>query len=108
MSKKLAIVADAETALLFRLVGVVDVFSIDSGVEAIQIVERLAETKNYALVMLTQNLAEEIGREFEHMVAKFKDLSIVVIPSRKGPAVKKSDVLREIIRRAVGFEVLTK
>ena len=105
MSKKMAVIADEETVFLFRLVGVVDVFSTDSGVEARDILTKLAKTGNYVLVVLTQNLANEIGRELEVIAAGFKDLAVVVLPSRTTPAVSKFDILREIVRRAIGFEV---
>ena len=107
-SKKIAVIGDEETIFLFRLVGVLDAFSVKDHDRAKELLEKIAQGGDYALVMLTQNLADELGSELEEMTVKFKNLAIVVLPSRTGPSIKKVDVLREIVRRAIGFEVFIK
>jgi vacuolar-type H+-ATPase subunit F/Vma7 len=108
MSKKIAVIGDEEAVFLFKLVGVLDSFTAKDGGMARDLLRKLAETGDYALVILTQNLADEMGREFEELAAKFKNLAVITLPGRIGPSLKKADVLREIIRRAIGFEVFVR
>lgn len=106
--KKIAVIGDEETVFLFKLVGVLEAYPAKGRDAARELLKRIAQREDYALVVLTQNLADELGRELEEMTVRFKNLAVVVLPSRTGSSIKKVDVLKEIVRRAVGFEVFVK
>jgi len=101
---KIALVADRSTAACFRLAGLSDVNVVESAEEAGKKVEELLGRNDIGIILITQRLVDQVPGLADKTVDRKYPL-IVPIPERRGPAVTKTDLIVELIRRKAGIEV---
>lgn len=100
---RLAVIGDIDSVVLFKAVGV-DVFPVSSSEEAGVALERLANDQ-YAVICVT----EQYGEELLPLVERYSDKpspAVVFIPSNRGSAGIGMARLREIVKKAVGADIL--
>lgn len=100
---RLAVIGDIDSIVLFKAVGV-DVFPVASAEEAGDVLVRLAD-EDYAIVCIT----EQFGGTLLPLVERYSDQptpAVVFIPSNQGSAGVGMARLREIVKKAVGADIL--
>ncbi|MEM2904203.1 MAG: V-type ATP synthase subunit F [Candidatus Bathyarchaeia archaeon] len=98
MPGSIAVLADRDTAAMFRLVGIRESFAVEDPEKGRELLSHLARDEKYALVMVTYSLIASIMERQERPL-------IAVIPSREKPISERIAPIRELIRRVVGVEV---
>ncbi|AEH25239.1 V-type ATP synthase subunit F [Pyrococcus yayanosii] len=99
---KIVVIGDQDTALGFRLAGAHEVYAFDEAPLSIERarnkLKELIEREDVGIILITERLAEKVG------VPDVKFPIILQIPDKFGP-VRGEEVLKEIVRRAIGVEI---
>lgn len=101
---KIALVADRSTASCFKLAGLSDINVVDDAEEAGKRVEELLGRPDVGIILITERLADQVPGLADKTVDRRYPL-VLPIPERRGPAVVKTDLIVELIRRKAGIEV---
>ncbi len=106
MSYEVAVIGDQDTTTGFALSGVTHAHVHTSKDETLAKLSEFLKSERISLVLITHRIAEELGFEFNQMIRAKRLLPLVLrIPDKTG-YVPKVDELQEIIRRAVGAEIV--
>jgi V/A-type H+-transporting ATPase subunit F len=100
---RLAVIGDIDSVVLFKAVGV-DVFPVSSPAEAEDALVRLSDGE-YAVICITEQFAADLLP----VVERFGDRpspAVVFIPSNKGSEGIGMARLREVVKKAVGADIL--
>ncbi len=101
---KIALVADRSTSSCFRLAGLSDISVVDDAKDAEKRLEELLERPDVGIILITERLTDQVPGLAEKTVDRKRPL-IISIPEMHGPAVVKTDLIVELIRRKAGIEV---
>lgn len=104
---KIAAIADEDTALIFKWIGIRNSFIVKNIDEAKNILMDLSDKKEYALILITARIAEKIESIISAIIAEREYPLIVIIPEIGYPVYKKIDPLRELLKRTIGIEIKT-
>ncbi|MGM9607951.1 MAG: V-type ATP synthase subunit F [Oscillospiraceae bacterium] len=102
-SYRIAVLGDRESVLGFKALGL-DVFPAESVEEAKSTLHRLAK-ENYAVVYLTEQLAQHMNEE----LARYKDEltpAVILIPGKEGSLGIGMANVKKSVERAVGADIL--
>ena len=102
-SYRMAVLGDRESVLGFKALGL-DVFPAETVEEAKSTLHRLAK-ENYAVVYLTEQLAQYMGEE----LARYKDEltpAVILIPGKEGSLGIGMANVKKSVERAVGADIL--
>ena len=102
-SNKIALVADKNTAMVFRLSGLKDIYPIENLNEAKNIIKKISNDQNIKIILLTENILNNIQEEIDDLIEK-KYPIIISISGILDKTHVKRDPLTEIIRRKAGIE----
>ncbi|EHP89069.1 V-type ATP synthase subunit F [Methanotorris formicicus] len=97
---KIGVVGDRDTAIGFRLAGLVDVYEVNNKEEAEKAIKELSEREDIGLIITTERIGEEIRDVIDSI-----DKVVVEIPDKNGPIVREHDPIRILVRKAVGVEM---
>jgi V/A-type H+-transporting ATPase subunit F len=102
---KIAVVADRDTAVYFRLAGIKDSYSVKDPQEAERKLIEIVQNPEIAVIIITERLAEKI----QHIIAKITERRlyplIISVPNKQGPIPRKIDPIAALIKRTVGVEI---
>lgn len=102
-TSNIAIIGDKDSVLCFKAVGV-SVFPTSDVEEATRIFRKLVRD-NYAVIYVTEQLAAELDDEIQKVA--FQPLpSVVLIPNSKGSLGFGARRIREVVKKAVGADIL--
>ena len=105
---KIAVLAEEDVAPLFRLVGIKDSFVVGNVEEASKLILDLSRREEYKLIIVTSRIAQKL----ENLIANISTKQIyplfVTIPDRTGPVARRIEPVRNLVRRAVGFDIKVK
>jgi len=104
---KIAAIADEDTALIFKLIGIRNSFIAKNIDDAKNILMELSNKKEYSLILITAGIAEKIESIINTIIAEREYPLIVIIPEIGHPVYKKIDPLRELLKRTIGIEIKT-
>ena len=104
---KIAVVGDPDTVTGFRLGGVIDTYSIESGEPVDSVLKKLAADEELGIIILTERLADANRSTIDEVTKAKKAITpiIVEIPDKSGPIVREVDPLKELIKSAIGVEM---
>lgn len=107
MRYQIAVIGDRETVMGFRLTGVRRYYEVSSEEEARRALEDISNSPDIGIVIITERIAEKVRDDLERIRGRGKRLIPIVIeiPDRFGPMPERRDVVRELIRRAIGVEL---
>ena len=115
MKYKTAIVGSRDAVAGFTLLGV-DVVPVESSTEAVEELLRLkkemrkddrgVEVNTYAIVFVTEDLAEGISPDDEKKLSRGALPAIIPLPSHQGSTGYGLQRLKRIVERAVGSDIL--
>lgn len=103
---KIGIIGPREDTLLFMALG----FSVNEARDATEAairLHRMVKSGQYATIFIT----EELAREIEQDIARYKDAplpAITVIPGKNGSSGYGAEQIRQAVIRAAGTDLLTK
>jgi V/A-type H+/Na+-transporting ATPase subunit F len=101
----IAVVADEDTTVGFKLGGIKEVHAIKNAIDAKEIINNLKD-RNFSIIITTEKIGDEL-REFIDKITKNKTLPIIVeISDKSGPIKRTTDPLRELVKRAIGIETI--
>lgn len=107
MKKKIVVVGKKDMVLGFSLAGVNEVFTPRDDYEAKKRIDKLMESPEIAVILLSEVIAEEIRDHLKRKEKRRDDIYpvIVEIPDKEGPLEDKEDPLEDKIKRAVGIDI---
>ena len=110
MKKKVVVVGKKDMAVGFSLAGVDEVFVPKDEYESKKRIDKLLETFDIGVILLSESIAEEIREHLQQREKTRDDIYpvIVEIPDKEGPLEGKDDPLQDKIKRAVGIDITTK
>ena len=100
--------AEEDEVQLFRLAGVKDSFVIYDTEGAKKILLELSKSENYKLIIVSNRIAHKLENLITDISTKQLYPVIVTIPDRTGATEKKVDSIRDLVKRAVGFDMKVK
>ncbi|MFH1328437.1 MAG: V-type ATP synthase subunit F [Candidatus Bathyarchaeota archaeon] len=101
---KVAVVADEDVATYFRIIGVKLSFSVKNKEEASDIVYKLADNKDVAIIIVTENIAEEIKSVIDKISLRVYP-TVLTIPGKEGPIPEKVSTILDLVKRTIGVEI---
>lgn len=102
---KIAIVADFDTVNCFKLAGLEHAFVVKTAEEAKERIRVLLETTDFALIILTNQIANRIGATITKVTEEKKFPLIISIPSISESSPLKVDPINELIKSKTGIEL---
>lgn len=102
---KIAIVADSDTVNCFKLAGLGYAYAVKNAEEAEDCIRELMETSNFAVLIITNHIANRI-RATTTKITEEQDLPLIIpIPRLSGPSPLAVDPINELIKRKTGIEL---
>jgi len=101
---EIAVIADQDTAIGFKLAGVGLIYPVTSVKEARRTLERLSKRDDIGTIIITERLADSLRDVIKELYKK-TSLIIVEIPDKHGPIAREVDPIRELIRTTLGVEI---
>ncbi|MBS7610629.1 V-type ATP synthase subunit F [Candidatus Bathyarchaeota archaeon] len=104
---RIAVIADRDTATLFKLAGVEASMVVDSPEEAERALRSLME-KDFSVIILTRQLVQPIQQTIAKLTRDKKYPVVIVIPGKGEPMEREVISIHEYLRRSLGVELKTK
>ena len=98
----IALLADRHTVTCFKLAGLSDIFSVEDAKIAEKHLLSLLKRNDLRIILVSEHIMNQI-QIFEKNADKGP--LIIPIPNLQGPAVLKTDLITELIKRKTGIEV---
>jgi len=102
---KIAIVADVDTVNCFKLGGLEHVYTVENAEEAEERISELLETPDFALIIMTDHIANRIRATINEVTEEQEYPLIISIPSVSGASPLALDSINELIKRKTGIEL---
>ncbi len=99
------VLGDGPTCTGFRLAGVRRVFSAQ-GVEAEKKFEELLKDESIGIIIINEKIVASFDWRLKRRIERIAKPVVITIPDKNGPLEDKGDSLREMIKKALGFEVM--
>ncbi len=101
---KIVVVGDTDTAVGLKLAGVSEAYVVNDKQEAESIIKKLSQTEDIGLIIITEKIANQVRDAIRKILEQ--DLPILVeIPDKYGPVSGETDIIRDLIRKAVGIDL---
>ena len=101
---KLAIIAEEDVAAFFRASGIRNSYGVKSAKEAEEILWKLLEKEEIAVIALTETIVQRIKQTVEEVSRRIYP-TVVTIPGREGPIPEMAAPVMELVKRTVGVEI---
>jgi len=101
---KIAVIADADVATYFRSAGVKMCYSVKESKEAGDLMLKLAENKDIAVIVTTERIAEDIKTVIDE-VSKRVYPTVLTVPGKEGPIPGKVSPIMSLVKRTVGVDI---
>ena len=102
---KIAIVADFDTVKCFKLAGVEHAYAVKNAEEAEERVGELLETPDFALIIMTDQIANRIRATINEVTEEKEFPLVISVPSVSGSSPLAVDPINELIKRKTGIEL---
>lgn len=100
--KGIALLADRHTVTCFKLAGLSEIFSVEDAKEAEKHLLLLLKRNDLRIILVSEHILKQI-QIFEKNADKGP--LIIPIPNIQSPAVLKTDLITELVKRKIGIEV---
>lgn len=100
---KIAAIGDKESIYGFASIGM-DIFPVNEPKEAIELLKK-AESENYAIIYITESLAQKIGSEIDKFKEKITP-AVILIPGVSGNTGMGMLSVSKAVEQAVGSDIL--
>ncbi|MGP3667038.1 MAG: V-type ATP synthase subunit F [Candidatus Bathyarchaeota archaeon] len=102
--KKIALVADVETASFFKASGLKLAYGVKDGKEAEKIIWDLAKNPDVVILMVTEAIADQVKPVLDEVSRKIYP-TVIVIPGKEGPIVGRESPILSLVRKTIGVEI---
>ena len=102
---RIAIVADVDTVNCFKLAGLEQGYVVKNAEEAEERIRELIETPNFALIIVTDHIANRIRATINEVTEEQDFPLIISVPSISGSPPLAVDPINELIKRKTGIEL---
>ena len=102
---KIAIVADFDTVKCFKLAGLEHAYAVKNAEAAEERVRELLEKPEFALIILTDQIANRIHTTINEVTEENEFPLIISVPSINGSSPLAVDPINELIKRKTGIEL---
>lgn len=99
------ITMDEDTANCFRLAGLEHSYYVKNIEEARNCIYKLLRLKEFAIIILTDEIADKIREIIIQTTEEYNYPIIVTIPSLSGPYKLSFDLVAELIKSKIGIEL---
>jgi vacuolar-type H+-ATPase subunit F/Vma7 len=99
----IALIADNNTAKVFRLAGLANVHSVEDSNGARKCLQAIIKNNNVKIILISEHFFSEM-HILENIVER-QSPSIMPIPDLQGPMLCKTNIIVELIKRKTGIEV---
>ncbi len=99
---KLLVLADEETVLAFRLLGI-DGVVVDKN-NALSTFRKVVKRSDVGVVIVTERVADSLGYEFQNLKMSGEFPLVLEIPDRLGPLEGKKS-LEDYVRESIGIRI---
>ena len=104
MAKQIAVIGDAETVKGFSAIGL-DIYPCDNSEHAAQLLRNIADSDEYAVIYLTEEIYNSVAKERSRYEDKFTP-AIIPIPGVKGNSGTGKKRLSSFVEKAVGSDII--
>lgn len=104
MAKNIAVIGDAESIKGFCAIGL-DIFPCDDLNEAARLFRRIADSDNYAIIFLTEEIFNSVEKERSRYEEKLTP-AVIPIPGVKGNSGTGKKRLSSFVEKAVGSDII--
>ncbi len=102
---KISVVADHTTATGFRLAGIKNCQVVEKPEDAKEVLKALSKEEDQGMIIITEAIGDKMREEIEAMTEGRVTPLVVEIPDSKGPLPEKEDLIRKLVKKAVGIEI---
>jgi len=102
--KKIALIADIETASFFKASGVKLAYGIRDSREAEKIIWDLVKNPDVVILMVTEAIADQVKPTLDEISRRIYP-TVVVIPGKEGPMAGRESPILSLVRRTIGVEI---
>jgi len=102
---RVALVADFDTAIGFKLAGLKEVYAVTDGRQAEEVINKLTKNAEIGIIIITESLANQIRQYVKEKLYERLIPIIVEIPDKKG-APTAMEFIKDIVKRTIGIELL--
>ena len=102
---KIAIVADFDTVKCFKLAGLEHAYAVKNVAEAEERVRALLETPDFALIIVTDQIANQIHTLISAVTEEKEFPLIISVPNVSESSPLALDQINELIKRKTGIEL---
>lgn len=102
---KISVVGDSDTVTGFRLAGVKEAFSVSDANSTRETVRELMAKEDISIIIIAERKAEEIREDLVRLTEGRRFPLIVEIPDKQGRMEGKVDLIKELVRKAVGIDI---
>ncbi|RLG19642.1 V-type ATP synthase subunit F [Candidatus Micrarchaeota archaeon] len=104
--EKIVVIGDSTLVTGFKLAGVTEYY-VAEGKEAEDKVAELMKAGNAGVIIVNEDLMVQMDWRLKRKIEAAAKPIVVPVPSRKGP-VGEAESLREMVKRALGFDLMQK
>lgn len=104
MAKNIAVIGDSESIKGFCAIGL-DIYPCDDIQDASRLLRRIADSDNYAIIFLTEEIFNSVEKERSRYEEKLTP-AIVPIPGVKGNSGTGIKRLSSFVEQAVGSDII--
>ena len=101
---KIAAFCDNDTAVGFRLAGIQDLFVSNGNTK--ELWNKFCERDDIGILFITERIAEALGKYLKEFRVSNDTPIIVEIPDKKGKMKDHVDFISQLIKKAVGVEIV--
>jgi vacuolar-type H+-ATPase subunit F/Vma7 len=99
----IALIAEKNTAKVFRLAGLTNVHSVEDSKGAKKCLQTILKKNDLKIILVSERLLSKI--QILEEIAERKSPSIIPIPDLQIPMICKTNLIVELIKRKTGIEV---
>ncbi|MBI4210581.1 MAG: V-type ATP synthase subunit F [Candidatus Diapherotrites archaeon] len=104
---RIAVVADGPTCTGFRLAGVPAESTFPAeGAAAEKKIEELLASEETGILIVSEKAMNGMDWRLKKRIERLAKPVVIAIPDKDGPAAEKGDSLREMVKKALGFELM--
>lgn len=101
---RIAIIAEPDVARFFRVGGVKMSYGVDNPSQASELLRKLAEMKEVAIIGVTESIADKVKDVLDTLARRVYP-TVIIIPGREGARGERVSMITDLIKRTVGVEV---
>ncbi|HLC79475.1 MAG TPA: V-type ATP synthase subunit F [archaeon] len=101
----IAVVADSPTCTGFRLAGIEKVFARE-GKQAEEKIEQLLEDQEVGIIVTSELVNSSLDWRLKKKIERLAKPVVIAIPGKEGPQKTEGDSLRNMVKKALGFELM--